>query len=365
MRVMYKGIPNSPRALIQSPIAADTTTITISNREYLPDAPNLAVLGVGEASETILYTVKNGAVLSGITRGVQGVATSWAAGTTIARNFTEADYDALLENILTLNADKLALDGYGSDVTVGFTQAASRSNLVSGEKLSGLFSKLGKWFTDFGSLAWLSKVGNDEINDGAVTNSKLDSMQRNTLKGNNTENSVQPKDLTAAEVRSLLNIEDGADSTSGAISSAGAGSISDNDKIPFSSSGTLKSLSYSALKSFLNALYADIRHASSHAAGGADALTPAAIGALEPAVILSKTLTAAAWNSGSQVISDAKINAGSIGDLKISQGASAEQFAAWAACLPQVTSQAAGSITVTARGEVPLVSIPVVLEVRQ
>ena len=51
--------------------------------------------------------------------------------------------------------------------------------------------------------------------------------------------------------------------------------------------------------------------------------------------------------------------------MKIAHNASAEQFAAWAACLPQVTSQAAGSITVTVRGEVPLVSIPVVLEVRQ
>ena len=94
MRVMYKGIPNIPRALIQSPIAADATTITISHRDYLPDAPNLAVLGVGEVSETILYC-KNWRCTLRHYKGRAGNGTAWAAGTTIARNFTEADYDAL------------------------------------------------------------------------------------------------------------------------------------------------------------------------------------------------------------------------------------------------------------------------------
>ena len=222
------------------------------------------------------------------------------------------------ENILTLDADKLALNGTGTDVTVAFTQAASMSNISSGETLSGLFGKIRRWFTDFGVLAWLSKVGADELTDESVTNSKLNSMQRNTLKGNNTASTAQPKDLTAAEVRSLLNISDGADATAGAISGAGAGSIANNDKIPFSSSGTLKSLTYSALKTLFNALYASITHSSSHSKGGADEITPESIGALVPASILNKTLTAAA-GSGSQVISDAKIKESSVGDLKIAQ----------------------------------------------
>ncbi len=62
-----------------------------------------------------------------------------------------------LVNVGMMNAaleDKLDLDGDGSDVTVAFTQAETRTNISAGEKLSILFGKVKKWFADLGAAAY-------------------------------------------------------------------------------------------------------------------------------------------------------------------------------------------------------------------
>ncbi|MFD2116327.1 hypothetical protein ACFSTH_08420 [Paenibacillus yanchengensis] len=100
MKIMYPGMPNSPTTELAAAITATQTTITVLNGSALPDAPNLAVIGgEGELAETILYTNKSGNTLSGITRGLQGVARAWESGLGIARNFTDVDYAALVANI--------------------------------------------------------------------------------------------------------------------------------------------------------------------------------------------------------------------------------------------------------------------------
>jgi hypothetical protein len=48
----------------------------------------------------------------------------------------------------------VATDGDGSNVTATFSQAASRTNLTTGEKLSVLFGKIMKWFADLGTAAF-------------------------------------------------------------------------------------------------------------------------------------------------------------------------------------------------------------------
>lgn len=53
-----------------------------------------------------------------------------------------------------LAGQKLDKTGDGSDVTAAFTQAASRANIATGEKLSVIFGKLAKWFADLKTVAF-------------------------------------------------------------------------------------------------------------------------------------------------------------------------------------------------------------------
>lgn len=58
---------------------------------------------------------------------------------------------------------KLDKTGDGSNVTAAFTQASSRSNIATGEKLSVMFGKIKKWFADLGSLAFKSTVSKTDL----------------------------------------------------------------------------------------------------------------------------------------------------------------------------------------------------------
>ena len=51
-------------------------------------------------------------------------------------------------------AKKLNTDGNGSNVTAAFTTASSRTNIATGEKLSVIFGKIAKFFTDLKTVAF-------------------------------------------------------------------------------------------------------------------------------------------------------------------------------------------------------------------
>ena len=51
----------------------------------------------------------------------------------------------------------LASDGNASNVTAAFTQASTRANLTTGEKLAVSLGKLMKWFADLKTVAWSGK----------------------------------------------------------------------------------------------------------------------------------------------------------------------------------------------------------------
>ena len=95
---------NSPETIITNNINAEDTIIYVLDETKVPEElPNLMTLGTGTSAETVkvLEVSGNGKILT-VERGFQGVARSWSAGTVIARNFTEYDYNALMENINTL-----------------------------------------------------------------------------------------------------------------------------------------------------------------------------------------------------------------------------------------------------------------------
>lgn len=58
---------------------------------------------------------------------------------------------------------KLDKTGDGSEVTAAFLAAETRENIATGEKLSVLFGKVAKWFSDLGSLAFKSTVSKSDL----------------------------------------------------------------------------------------------------------------------------------------------------------------------------------------------------------
>jgi hypothetical protein len=102
---MYPAIVNSPGTVLSAAITNSTTTISLVDATKLPTAPNLATIGILEDTETILYTGKSGNSLTGVTRGFQGTAKVWGAGTPVARMFTAYDYDTLKNNVTDTHAD--------------------------------------------------------------------------------------------------------------------------------------------------------------------------------------------------------------------------------------------------------------------
>ena len=103
---MYPGVPWSPPTTLADSIGPADTTIPVEDGSALPDGPNLAVIGTDESGEVILYAVKAGNTLSGCTRGVEGTAQEWNAGSVIGRNWTNKDYAALMANLTALNEGK-------------------------------------------------------------------------------------------------------------------------------------------------------------------------------------------------------------------------------------------------------------------
>ena len=83
----------------------------------------------------------------------------------------------------TEGTDYVAPDGDGSNVTAAFTAASTRANIATGEKLSVLFGKIAKWFTDLGSLAFKSTVAKSDLASDVQTSlGKADSALQSAPK---------------------------------------------------------------------------------------------------------------------------------------------------------------------------------------
>ena len=91
--------------------------------------------------------------------GVGGV----AAATTDATPTQGSTNPVQSGGVYTTLANKLDKIGDGSNVTAAFTAASSRANIATGEKLSVLFGKIAKWFSDLGSLAFKSTVAKSDL----------------------------------------------------------------------------------------------------------------------------------------------------------------------------------------------------------
>lgn len=140
MLQMYKGAINSPETIITNNISNTDTLIYVQDETKVPtDLPNLMVLGTGISAETIKVLSISGLAIT-VERAFQGTAKTWNAGTTIARNFTEYDYEALKNNV-----EELA-DNQGDLATLTTTD---KTNLV--EAVNELVSQSAQIDTEMNS----------------------------------------------------------------------------------------------------------------------------------------------------------------------------------------------------------------------
>lgn len=100
---MYKAAVNSIATTITGSIGAADTVFYVLDDSRVPDPPNLLVIGDNSSNaETVMLTAKDGNKLT-VTRGFQGAARAWEAGTTVSRNSTAYDHDSFMDNIQSLN----------------------------------------------------------------------------------------------------------------------------------------------------------------------------------------------------------------------------------------------------------------------
>lgn len=153
------------------------------------DAPTITGITIRQSDYHLIVTLSNGTSYdAGYCRGQAGAGTGDMLASVYDPNNKHQDIFAYVDNaikdvkvttdatptqgsanpvqsggVYSALANKLDKTGGGSNVTVAFTAATTRSNIATGEKLSVLFGKIAKWFADLGSLAFKSKVAKSDL----------------------------------------------------------------------------------------------------------------------------------------------------------------------------------------------------------
>lgn len=159
LKTMYKGKANSPETYLKDKIVAEGTIFYLMDGSVLGDLPTLAVIGKDQNAETVLVTAKQSDGGYVIQRGIEGLPRAWDKNTEVARNFTNYDYQQLIDNINALNDDKVGkVEGKGlstkdytaaeqtklKDIEENATKTEIINDLTSGGTTKALSAEQGK-----------------------------------------------------------------------------------------------------------------------------------------------------------------------------------------------------------------------------
>ena len=158
-------------------------------------------------------------------------------------------------------------EGDASNMFVTGAEATERANIDDKDDFKTAFGKLRKWFSDFGEMAWKNSVANEDLNENSIADNKLVKIPGKTIKGNVLSDDGNVANLTAEEVREMINVSDSADNTQAAIDSAmEKDAIVDEDSIVIrdSSDNIVKRTKFSVIKAtiktYFDTLYSKISH---------------------------------------------------------------------------------------------------------
>ncbi len=111
LQTMYSAKLGSPQTILAANLAADATSMVLSDASILPAAPNIAVIGSDENCEIISYSSISDNTVTLSARGLgDSTAKAWVSGSTVARNHTSLDHNTLKGNIEALNTGKAEAD---------------------------------------------------------------------------------------------------------------------------------------------------------------------------------------------------------------------------------------------------------------
>lgn len=153
------------------------------------DAPKITNITIRQSDYHLIVTLSDGTSYdAGYCRGQAGAGTGDMLASVYDPNNKHQDIFAYIDNaikdvkvttdatptqgsanpvqsggVYSSLANKLDKTGNGSNVTAAFTVASTRANVATGEKLSVLFGKIAKWFSDLGSLAFKSTVAKSDL----------------------------------------------------------------------------------------------------------------------------------------------------------------------------------------------------------
>lgn len=173
------------------------------------DAPTITGITIRQSDYHLIVTLSDGTSYdAGYCRGASGAGTGDMLASVYDPNNKHQDIFAYIDNAIkdvkvTTDAtptqgstnpvqsggvysalvNKLNKTGDGSNVTAAFSEATTRANIATGEKLSAMCGKIAKWFADLGSLAFKSAVDKSDLAQDVQTSlGKADSALQNVSK---------------------------------------------------------------------------------------------------------------------------------------------------------------------------------------
>ena len=211
-QTMFNSKAFSPTTTLTQEIGPSDTRIYVEDVSVFPAVPTLATIGIASDLAEVVRVTAIGNNFIDVERGYVGAAKSFTANAPISRNFSSKDQDIIQANLQFL-------------------------------KDNALFD-----------------VKAENIPANSISNDKLAQTATNTIKGRKSVGQGNIEDLSASDVRTMLDIQKGADVTNTVLEAAGDTTIADNDKlvlvdVSVSSGSKIRTVLWSAIKTALNNLF--------------------------------------------------------------------------------------------------------------
>ena len=161
-------------AISDAQTAASAANTAATQATTAADSAGDAAQAANSAAAELQQKVNNGDFTASVT---VGTVTTGEPGTAAAVTNSGTSKDAILD--FTIPQGDPGNVGDIDDATVTFTQATSRTNLISGDSVKTLFGKIQKWFSDLKAAAFRNVANNRTTASSGI--SVLDAYQGKLL----------------------------------------------------------------------------------------------------------------------------------------------------------------------------------------